>query len=159
MVAIHTKVSQRWKKDSFNSFPIRIGSFVVTNISQEKSHAKEILSYNFEQDGVRKYDPDGIFARHYKIQSHHVSEPGNKYHNLVDYDWVAHNHRGSKTPPSNPKDSPPSKSNEEDKKQDDTRLPLDSEENRAHGDAKREATRTLVNYERRGEASRNGRLE
>eukprot|EP01018_Ginkgo_biloba_P025608 Gb_06569 [translate_table: standard] len=54
IIAIHTKVSQRWKKAAFHSFPLRIGNFTVTNIGQAKAHAKEILTYDFEEIGARQ---------------------------------------------------------------------------------------------------------
>jgi len=63
IVAIHAKVSQRWKRSSFHSFPIKIENFKVTNINQDKSHAREVLDYKFEEIDVRKYDLDNIFLK------------------------------------------------------------------------------------------------
>lgn len=90
IVAIHTKVSQRYKKETFHSFPIRIGNFTITNIGQAKGHTREILDYRFEEVGAKQYDPKGVFAWSYRLHSYYVTYIKYVYHNLINYDWVGH---------------------------------------------------------------------
>lgn len=87
----------------FHSFPIRIGNFIVTNIGKAKAHVKEVLDYKFKEIGARKYDLNGIFEKHYKLQAYHEVDMEDKYYNPIDYYQVAYKCRGIIMPPTSPK--------------------------------------------------------
>eukprot|EP01018_Ginkgo_biloba_P001828 Gb_02378 [translate_table: standard] len=61
--------------------------------AKDRAHTKEVLEYKFEEVATRQYDPDKIFTKYYRLQDYHVIKLEDKYHNLVDYDWVAHKRR------------------------------------------------------------------